>query len=856
MLSLSQIQHIITFNMSGIRLITHVFLIFFLCCMSLKLQAQEEWIPTEFKHLMKEKTQSLDIYHGDLWLGKFEVKHRLGSVRLPDFAKIIKKIRNVDLKMKSELLAYFSNWLPDNINQQCYYDDIRNCDVYASDIPFVIFDEARLRLRIGLPSKYLTFESTYLTGEGTYLPKSDQRHLTFVQGLELAFSGDNYNLSGESISSLGEYRLSGAWSVYNHSAEGDSFDFGLLAIQHDQDGVHWSAGLIDSSAPAVWNAFRAIPSYTMIGFQIATSSNTLRDKKTASSSLLTAYLPNSGRVDIYRDGRLLSSQPALVGINVLNTDTFPYGVYEVELRGFSGSIQVFAERQLFVKSSWLPNRVGGNLALNLGKISRLGIDEDVPIISTAWSDWFLDNQALKAGTVISSDWQRAELGILGVWPLNYNFSIVADSNWLGIEVFSSVHFENVFGTMELRKYDRIDDINISPVVDLPKNSLTTTLSYLLYPGHRVSYRYNYREKDYNYLSGEKRYTKETKYISRGIDYNFTLPISNKYFMRILLGSDIANTSTDLAYLNFSFLYSDEYQGSFGTSFRKQGEMNDIQSDMSVSWRNDDNIFFEKSDYNMTLSNGSNTNAVGLGMSFDSVQSTGRIAIQSQQSKLTNNTSTDVFGSLRTFLAFDEYRDLSWGKGSLSYSTGIVVDLSDSSDIGKMELLVNNTSFPVYTGRKNWIPLKPFNVYSIRLRDKINNDSLVNIRGRGGQYTLYPGNVINLSYKVEEDEVLFGLITGDSIKNGNVIGRFPSSIDSQGQFQARIPKGARELLVKSIRGEYCLATLPSRNNKNISSVGALKCHEISIKEASRYINEFQIESNIVNNNITVGINDDA
>ncbi|MGN7512663.1 TcfC E-set like domain-containing protein [Aeromonas salmonicida] len=824
----------------------YIFYVFIPLLISINVNSQEKWIPDEFKNLMQERTQLLDIYYGDIWLTKSQVKSRVGAIRLLEISRIVDKINGIEPNMQDELQALLDDWLPSHVNQQCYYDDIRACEPSKFDAPSVILDEARLRLRLSLPHKYLARNMDGIGKSNIHIPESDQKKLTMVQGVDLAFSGDkdyiNYNLVGNTAIGLREYNLRGLWG-YSESNNKRELDAKQLAVNHESKGFYWSTGLLDSSYPSIWNAFRAIPSANFLGFQIATSANTLLDKSKSSASPLSVYLPSSGRVEIYRENKLLLSQMAPVGISQLNTDTLPYGVYEVELRGFVGTTQVFTERQIFVRSSWLPSRSGGDFGFNFGVMSHTSTQEGTPIGGIAWSKSISDSLAIKTGGLIRNDWQRVEVGVLGVWPFNYNISFIADNDWLGTEVVTSARFKNLSGAIEMRRYMRLDSLDAPPTINTPKKSLTARLSYEVHPGHHFSYRYNYREQDDLYSFTKKT---STKYINRGADYGFRLPLYGKYYMNAVVGVGMSNNSDDLAYINFSFMYSDKYQAAIGQEFRNQGAMKDTQSDLSISWSKGDDIFFEKSNYNISASHSENKNGLGLGMNFESDKSAGSIIIQSLSNSDTNHSSINTFGSVKTQIASDENGNLGWGKGTLSNSTGIIVDLTSSPDIGIMHLLVNNSNYPVYPGRKNWIPLKPFNTYHVRLRDNVEKDKLVNVKGLGGTLTLYPGNVIYLAYQIEEDEVIFGLLKGKSFHNASVMGRFPASIDSAGQFQVRVPRGTQQLLIKNIDNELCIASLPEREGAlSIRSVGVLECKKISIEQANKSMMELNFDENTYN-----------
>ncbi len=76
---------------------------------------------------------------------------------------------------------------------------------------------------------------------------------------------------------------------------------------------------------------------TIAGFSIGSSDTLLRSDRHASMIPLTVNANRAGRVEIYKDGRMLATRVVQPGVTELPTEDLPNGIYTVEVRLYEGN---------------------------------------------------------------------------------------------------------------------------------------------------------------------------------------------------------------------------------------------------------------------------------------------------------------------------------------------------------------------------------------------------------------------------------------------------------------------------------------------------------------------------------------
>lgn len=156
-----------------------------------------------------------------------------------------------------------------------------------------------------------------------------QNQLNLVQGSQRS---GHYNL-----------QLEGSWGQWTPFMEGDanwqeggSTDLGMAQVYGERlhEANFYRLGFFFPSAQGLVRQ----PNYysgatpTVLGVMWGSSDLLRRERGVASMVPIQVAPTRPGLVEIYRDGRLIQSQPVVSGLQALDTRSLPGGIYEVELR--------------------------------------------------------------------------------------------------------------------------------------------------------------------------------------------------------------------------------------------------------------------------------------------------------------------------------------------------------------------------------------------------------------------------------------------------------------------------------------------------------------------------------------------
>jgi len=155
--------------------------------------------------------------------------------------------------------------------------------------------------------------------------------------------------------------------------------------------------------------------------------------------------------------------------------------------------------------------------------------------------------------------------------------------------------------------------------------------------------------------------------------------------------------------------------------------------------------------------------------------------------------------------------LSWGSTS-NQNAAVLIDLRQQAKGAKFQVLVDERPAGIARGGETTlIPLAPYTSYTLRLQHR--GEELLHFEQDSQTVTLYPGNIVPLTWEAQPIQVIIGQAT-DS--NGtplslwritNVSGL--ASSDETGWFQVEIPQDITRLEF-SRADRRCLLELPQRS----------------------------------------------
>ena len=190
------------------------------------------------------------------------------------------------------------------------------------------------------------------------------------------FKVNTYNLFNNTLFAWGENRF----SMRSNLVSDEGFDIDTLAFMRESRGKDYRLGLMRENA----NGFSFMNNERFAGASFASSLLTRADLERSLGTEIELYFSTRSRVEIYREGRLISSEYYNVGNQLLNTADLPNGSYTIELRIIDAAGKATIEERYYSKTANIPpadqplyfihvGRLENDLDIN--RLSRLGEDE-------------------------------------------------------------------------------------------------------------------------------------------------------------------------------------------------------------------------------------------------------------------------------------------------------------------------------------------------------------------------------------------------------------------------------------------------------------------------------------------------
>ena len=299
--------------------------------------------PPGFEELVGEQTTLVDVFYGNRLIASTMARFDQRSIQLLEAEKVVAAVPH--LIGKDDVLAALSARIDYTGNSGCGENDANDCDRANPSVATLLFDADAFRADLAINPRYV--ERIELD-DGHYLP--DPASLfSSLHSLDLLLSGDGdddfRSLADSSILSWGKSRLVAAMNT--NTTRGFSLD--KLRLEHDRRRWTLALGTMDFSGLA--SPLVTTPAF--VGLRAARTLKMRTNSRLLHSSPIFVYLEERSRVDIFRDGKLLSSTFYDAGNRQLDTRTLPDGAYEIELRISNGRGQR-SERHLFTRSVLIP----------------------------------------------------------------------------------------------------------------------------------------------------------------------------------------------------------------------------------------------------------------------------------------------------------------------------------------------------------------------------------------------------------------------------------------------------------------------------------------------------------------------
>lgn len=297
--------------------------------------------PPGFSSLTAEQTAVVDIYFGGKRLGDAKVTFKPGSLTFADPAKLVALLPDL-ADIPAVLAALSANDLPSNARLVCTPGaNPAECGHLAPRVAGIIFDQDRFRIDLFVNPQLITIKQAV----GRQYVQRPEAGVSVVDAISAVMSGSSngqrfYNVQNNLIIGDADRRLRAEFAY----ASGFGVQADRLVFEIDKPERRYMAG-------AFWaQGTDLIGRRKILGLGIETQIDTRLDKDALWGNPLVVFLAQRARVDIIRDGRVLTSRIYDAGNQSLDTRGLPNGAYEVTLQIVEAGGATRQEKRFFTKN--------------------------------------------------------------------------------------------------------------------------------------------------------------------------------------------------------------------------------------------------------------------------------------------------------------------------------------------------------------------------------------------------------------------------------------------------------------------------------------------------------------------------
>lgn len=785
-------------------------------------------VPAGFENLSQPQRSLVDIYYGNRYLGSQLVTYTPETIIFSDPARIVRLIG--DVSEKSLVIEALSGDVKTNAELVCAKQKQANCGVMTPAISSVIFDESRFRVDIFVNRRFLLTREVDIS---KYLPPSDG-DLAVIQNLSAALSGtrnsdnaannnDNYTFYGSSVVSQGENNLYGSWDY----SKAKHFSVNSLYAQREFEGVSYQAGIITGEGFGL----SFTPNQTIGGAHVGSSSRTRLDSGFSGGMPLEVFLTTRGRVEIYKDDRLIVSYFLEAGSQQLDTSTFPSGAYDVEIKILDDQGQlVKSESRFFAKQFELPPQGEWLYFIEAGKVldrnsgNVLPGETDQLLARAGVSRRLSDTLAASASSAVNKDNGLVEIGL---FHMGYRYEIspsvmVNNNNAYGLNVIGRMSLERISinaGHRQLwnNKYNNSTTTTDNPaLLGASFRQDNASLTIPLFSG-TASYRFS-EYAAVNTVTSQSQVTR-----THAVGYHVRLyRINNLYIdMDASYSQSMANK---IALLVFNFRLRDDHW-SWRTTPQSQRTWQDSGNSRSerlrtaASWDSKD--LFDSSIL-VDVGAEAGTGDERYDMQLEAANNWGRGNLSLNHVVADGNTSTNYGANFSSsFMA--NSNSMAVGGEKIAESAIIVNVKGSDGDVFDVSVDGQRRGYAV-SGRSSLVPLAPYRQYTVSISPSGDTETIYDFDEKERTVTLYPGNVVSLEYKVTALKLLFGrlLYNGKPVIGAKIEGGiYSADTDDYGLFQTEVRSDKDVISVVLSDGKVIQLTLPEKRRGGVLKMGTIE-----------------------------------
>ncbi len=746
--------------------------------------------PEGFEDLTSDETTLVDIYYGNHLVTTTMARFDEESIQLLNPAGVVSKLPHVTAR--PDIISAISGPLDPHSELICGEKNQTNCTTPQPPIAAVVFDQDNFRVDLHVNPRYL--ERISLASE-QFLP-DPERTLSSIHSIDALVSHDSdgryHSFNSRSIIAYGKSRLIGQMRLEDNQ----TFSLDSLRFERDLKKWTWAFGTMDS----IGQVSPLLSSRGFLGMRTARTLKMRNNLRLLRSSPMFVYLEERSRVDILRDGKLLSSRFYNPGNRQLDTTTLPDGTYKVTVR-IKNNRGDREETHLFTRSVLIPPADHALHFLEAGsllEITSSSAQSTVPVttddnIVHAGSRFRLRNNVGGELELLAVTQQKATLQG-GLYYFLPRFSI--HGGLLGGSQQSQGHY----AAIDTR--NTLFSVNLNHRSLSPANSAENTQPHPLFSiGHNtdLTLSANIGKDNLVMRAQQGRNSLGEKKTNYSLKYTRTLLHRGRSTWRLTANWNI-DRSDQRWLLNLEYTSRQpQLEKAFSSSWIDTPEEQEhglhVNARLSRALRHDNQLQGKDSVFIKSAATGDD-----LGLRLERNYRLGSGFIESRI-LYQNDDRTSFFtaGAHITATSSSTTLALSNKKTGLA---GVVVEVEDSDEPFDIEI-GSLTVKPDGSEKRKLILLEPYREYEVSLRPR--GDRLVQFDSSVRKVTLYPGNISHLAWRVSPVVVVVGqAVSPDNtaIRNASFtdLAEF-STTDESGWFQVELAS-MQVLRLKTLDGKEC------------------------------------------------------
>ncbi len=786
-------------------------------------------VPEDFEELLKPQRTLVDVYYGGDFLLTTFAEYTAETIEFIDVPSVVARIPNVIGKFA--LTNHLTGPVPTNSTLLCPSGSApMACGTLAPTFIGVIFDENRFRAELFVHPDMLMImpltSSHYLPS-----PQADGGY-SLVQNFSAVASedvtgNDSHVVSGHTHVAKGMQRIYANWS----STDSRDFSVEELAWQRDTHEHEYTAGVFRARSDAM--------SFTrnnyLAGAAFGRSLKTRTDIEQMLGSEILLFLSSRSQVDIFRDGRLVSTGFYAVGNQMLDTSRLSPGVYDIDIRITDAAGNVRTQRRFFNKSNQLAPRgiplyhLAGGLVVQPDRREVLPQDNGDWQVQGGYQTRWREDLGLSIAGALTDTHALAEGGATWLQSLfqvgvQNMVSTQGDYGW---SVHTFGRYDELSGTASYRRiwpHFKPGESNDYQLVEQRASQQYASASYPLFTGMLQA------SADVSRSSAGDSELYSLRYLypwatSRVQTANLTFEMANQdgdLFTQV--GIEIRNIGNRI-----------NYGGSlYGTRTASDtGNDNGATGTADIGWR-DGNLRPEDIEAQARATVDENSTVVGVEGIHASQLGRAQLGVE--------NIAGTVGSGSRISATFDtnvvaNSHGVSWGGQQLA-PAAVILDIRGAAGQGTFDVLVNGYRVAsARGGERNVLPLPPYEKYRIQLVDR--GTAFVAYDDRPREVTLYPGSVETLQWDVESvivgvgriileenicsniDQICYDIRT--PLRNAIISGTSGFAMtDEDGRFQIEMTSGTKIIHARKRSIECDLVLEKVEMFNSIAKLGDLAC----------------------------------